>query len=112
MISDAGLQTEIVGTRALVAHSCRSLCIEIVSDWNRRYAVRRYIATLTATFRLRNESGSVASVRQHRVEATALTGHAEAEVAAVRASIRREIALKRDKNRTVRAKRKRNARYC
>ena len=82
LISDAGLQTEIVETGALVADACRSLCIEIASKWHRRYAVRRYIARLTATFRLRNASGSVAAVRQHRVEATALTGQAEAEVAA------------------------------
>jgi hypothetical protein len=82
LISDAGLQTGIVGAGALVADACRTLCIEIVSKWQRRYAARRHIARLTATFRLRDAAGSVAAVREHRVEATALSGWTEAEVAA------------------------------
>jgi hypothetical protein len=91
LLSDEGLQSEVVRRGARVSSACQSLCIEIETKWQQRYAVRRYISTLTAHFRVKDASGSVAAATQHRTEASSLTGYDEARGAAAN-KLREELS--------------------
>ena len=83
LLSSAGMQSEVFRAESGVGDACRDVCIEIASEWSGRYAARRYMAVLTATFRVRDAAGSVASARQHQVRASALASDEEARLAAV-----------------------------
>jgi len=83
LLSSAGMQSEVVRRQIEPGQACKDLCIEITSEWTGRYAVRRYMAALTTTFKVRHADGSVVSARQHQARGASLTGDKEARQAAV-----------------------------
>lgn len=77
-----GLQSEVIVAGDARASACRNLCVEVVTERSSRFAARRYMTTLTSTFRVRDGSGNVTAARRHVVNATALGGYSEAAAAA------------------------------
>lgn len=93
LFAGEGLQSEVVAPEEAATRPCEGVCVEVATEWNRRFAAKRYITTLISTFRVRDASGNVSAARSHQVRATALSGYAEANQAATE---RLREALTRD----------------
>lgn len=90
LFAKEGLQSEVVPSDAEDGGACRSVCVEVEAEWSRRFAARRYLTTLTSTFRVRDASGNVTAARSHKVRGSALTGYAQASAAATE-KLRQEL---------------------
>jgi hypothetical protein len=77
-----GLQSEVIEDSHDGAALCRALCVEVATQRSSWFAARRYMTTLTSTFRVRDASGNVTAARSHAVKGTALSGYDEAAAAA------------------------------
>ncbi len=81
LLSARGLKTESASD---AGGACRNLCVEISSSATHKFAARRHLATVDAIFRIRDADRGISVARHHQMRGSALNGHEEARMDAVR----------------------------
>ena len=81
LLSARGLRTDSANE---ANEECHNLCVEISSSETRKFAARRHLVTVDAIFRIRDADRGISIARHHQARGSALNGHEEARIDAVR----------------------------